>query len=124
MGQDGNVPPVSLHVELLSLGLADNRIGDEGALALADLLRQSDTLQRLVLSGNEIGDEGGSKLVASLSQNCSLKGLYLAGVSSDAPCMLCLTGQSDLVTRSLLRTPVAMQWGRGARRWWGGTTVP
>ena len=47
---------------------------------MADLLRQTGSLQRLILSGNEIGDEGGSKLVAALSQNTSLKGLYIADV--------------------------------------------
>ena len=68
---------------LLSLGLSDNCISDEGASSLADLLRQTGSLQRLLLSGNEVGDEGGSKLVAALTQNTSLKALYLAGVS---PC--------------------------------------
>lgn len=63
------------------MGLADNRIGDNGATALAELLRYTDTLQKLVLSGNDIHDEGGGTLVASLSQNTSLTGLYLAGVS-------------------------------------------
>ena len=70
-----------LHPELLSLGLADNCISDEGASSLAELLRYTDTLQRLVLSGNDIHDEGGGTLVAALSQNRSLKGLYLASVS-------------------------------------------
>ncbi len=66
---------------LLSLGLSDNCIGDMGASSLAELLIQTDTLQKLFLSGNNVHDEGGSKLVAALSQNRSLKGLYLAGVS-------------------------------------------
>ena len=74
---------LDISLGLLSLGLADNRISDEGASSLADLLRQTDCLQRLVLSGNDIHDEGGSKLVAALSQNRSLKGLYLAGVSGE-----------------------------------------
>ena len=69
-----------LHVGLLSLGLADNCVGDEGASSLADLLRQTGYLQRLLLSGNEVADEGGSKLVAALTQNTSLKALYLARV--------------------------------------------
>ncbi len=66
---------------LISLGLADNRISDSGATALADLLRYTDTLQKLVLSGNDIHNEGGGTLVAALSQNTSLTGLYLAEVS-------------------------------------------
>lgn len=72
--------PFTVTAGLLSLGLADNRISDVGASSLADLLRQSDTLQRLVLSGNDIHDEGGGTLVAALSQNRSLKALYLATV--------------------------------------------
>ena len=65
---------------LLSLGLADNHIRDDGAAALAQLIRATDTLEVLMLSGNEIGDDGGGILVAALSQNASLKALYLAGV--------------------------------------------
>jgi len=66
---------------LRCLGLADNRIGNEGAQSLAELVRHSDTLEKLVLSNNNIRDEGAGQLIASLSQNSSLKGLYLAGNS-------------------------------------------
>ena len=66
---------------LVSLGLADNLIGDEGAGALAELVRQSDTLETIILSGNDIGNEGGSIMIAALAQNTSLKALYMAGVS-------------------------------------------
>lgn len=68
-------------VDLLSLGLADNRISNNGASSFAELIRQTDTLQKVTLSGNDIQDEGGSMLIAALSQNTSLQGLYLAGVS-------------------------------------------
>ena len=64
---------------LSSLGLADNRIGDEGAQSLSDLVRHNDTLEKLVLSNNNIHDVGAGQLIAALSQNSSLKGLYLAG---------------------------------------------
>ena len=74
-------------LDLLSLGLADNRIGDEGAASLAELIRQTDTLQKVTLSGNDIHDEGGTMLMAALSQNTSLQGLYLAGVSSQSQCV-------------------------------------
>ena len=67
--------------DLLSLGLADNCISNEGASSLAELIRQTDTLEKITLSGNDIYDEGGSMLMAALSQNTSLQGLYLAGVS-------------------------------------------
>ena len=68
-------------VGLVSLGLADNVIGNSGAAALAELVRQSDTLETLVLSGNDIGNEGGSMMIAALAQNTSLKALYMAHVS-------------------------------------------
>ncbi len=71
------------YVDLLSLGLADNRISNEGASSMAELIRQTDTLQKITLSGNDIQDEGGTMLMAALSQNTSLQGLYLAGVSSN-----------------------------------------
>ena len=64
---------------LCSLGLADNRIGDEGAQSLSELVRHNDTLEKLILSNNHIRDIGAGQLVAALSQNSSLKGLYLAG---------------------------------------------
>ena len=62
-----------------SLGLADNRIGDEGAQNLSDLVRHNGTLEKLVLSNNHIRDVGAGQLIAALSQNSSLKALYLAG---------------------------------------------
>ena len=74
-------PILIIHVGLVSLGLADNLICNDGASALAELVRQSDTLETLVLSGNDIGDEGGGMMVAALTQNTSLKALYMAGVS-------------------------------------------
>ena len=68
-------------VELVNIGLGDNRIGNQGAEALADLIRSSSTLHTVILSGNSIRDEGASQLIASLSQNSSLKQLFLANVS-------------------------------------------
>ena len=64
---------------LRSLGLADNRIGDEGAQSLSDLVRHNGTLEKLVLSNNHIRDVGAGQLIAALTQNSSLKALYLAG---------------------------------------------
>ena len=43
-------------------------------------MRQSDTLETIILSGNDIGNEGGSIMIAALAQNTSLKALYMAGV--------------------------------------------
>ena len=74
------VPPL-LAIELTNIGLGDNRIGNTGAKALANLIRSSSTLQTVILSGNSIRDEGASQLMAALSQNSSLKKLFLANVS-------------------------------------------
>lgn len=73
----------------MSLGLADNVMGNNGAAALAELVRQSDTLESLVLSGNDIGNEGGSMMVAALAQNTSLKALYMAHVSETCAKVAC-----------------------------------
>lgn len=65
---------------LLSLGLGDCNIGDDGARHLAVGLQGNDRLQRLVLSGNCISDDGAGYLSGALSQNNTLRSLYLAEV--------------------------------------------
>ena len=92
-----------------SLGLADNRIGDNGATALADLIRYTDTLQKLVLSGNDIHDNGGSTLIAALSQNTSIDGLYLAGVSTSIGCAFYVTTCRCFVSQNPLGDSVGVR---------------
>lgn len=70
-----------LSIALISLGLSHNRIGDDGAEALAEMLRENNTLESLSLSANDIGGEGGDKIIAALTQNTSLRSLMLAEVS-------------------------------------------
>ena len=68
-------------IALLSLGLSHNRIDDDGAKELADMLRENRTLESLSLSANDIGEEGGTTLIAALTQNTGLRTLMLAEVS-------------------------------------------
>ena len=67
---------------LTSMGLSHNRIGDEGAQAIADMLRNNSSLEKLSLSANDITDEGGEPLIAALTQNTSLTTLLLAQVTT------------------------------------------
>lgn len=69
-------------LELKSLGLSYNKIGDEGAISFAEMLRNNNTLENLSLSGNQISTKGGETLIASLCQNNSLSTLLLSQVSS------------------------------------------
>lgn len=71
---------MSFYTVLKSIGLSHNRIGDEGAQAIADMLRNNSSLEKLSLSANDITDEGGEPLIGSLTQNTSLMTLLLAQV--------------------------------------------
>ena len=50
---------LTLNTELLKLNLSDNSIGGDGAKALLDALRNNTTLLELNLSGNKIGKDSG-----------------------------------------------------------------
>ena len=62
---------------LVTLFLRDNQIGDEGAAALARALPCCKHLAELNLGGNEIGDEGARALAAVLERT-SITSLYLS----------------------------------------------
>eukprot|EP00951_Prasinocladus_malaysianus_P012813 scaffold95764_cov32-Prasinocladus_malaysianus.AAC.2 len=57
--------------------LRHNKIGAEGATALAGALRQCTNLQHLNLGGNKIGDEGAIALAEALPQCPALQHLNL-----------------------------------------------
>jgi hypothetical protein len=66
------------HIEILYL--ADNRIGDVGATALATVLASpGSVLTTLGLSSNHVGDEGAVALATALSGNGALTALELNG---------------------------------------------
>ncbi|CAK0872197.1 unnamed protein product [Prorocentrum cordatum] len=68
------------------LGLDGNRVGDEGAAALAAALRAPGalpSLQLLGLDGNRVGDEGAAALAAALRAPGALPRLQLLGLASN-----------------------------------------
>lgn len=78
VGDDGMAPIDSAPVRRLEgLDVADNRIGDTGARALARLLRSSGTMKWLGLSGNEIGDGGAAALASAFGAGTRLRVLDL-----------------------------------------------
>jgi Ran GTPase-activating protein (RanGAP) involved in mRNA processing and transport len=64
---------------LKTLGLYHNRIGNEGATALAGMLHTNTTLKTLNLTGNTIGNEGATALAGMLHNNTTLESLRLDG---------------------------------------------
>ena len=56
-----------------------NQIGDEGAKAIADILKENTSITVLYLLGNQIGDEGAKVIADALKTNTSVTVLYLPG---------------------------------------------
>jgi len=52
--------------------LEDNKIGDEGANAVATALEKNRSLESLSLEGNNIGDKGAKAMAAALKVNWTL----------------------------------------------------
>lgn len=75
---DESARPIMTLLERLNL--TGNRIGNTGALAIADLLQSNPTssLKHLALARTDIGDEGCLALAAALRVNTSLLSLSLA----------------------------------------------
>ena len=67
---------ISLRLTLLDLGW--NKIGDEGAGRLAEVLGSMTALTMLGLGSNEIGDEGAGRLAGVLGSMTSLTSLDLS----------------------------------------------
>ena len=64
---------------LQSLDLRNNRIGPDGASALARFIESSSSIVKLDLRWNELGVLGGKKILTSLSRSRTLKVLELSG---------------------------------------------
>ena len=57
------------------LGVRGNNLGDEAGKALAEMLKDNQTLQHLNVSGNNLGDEAGKVLAEMLKVNQTLQHL-------------------------------------------------
>ena len=70
-------------IDMITLNLSgnDNAIGDDGAVAIAEVLHHNSTLQELRLSTNSIGDDGAVALAKALHHNSTLKRLHLSSNS-------------------------------------------
>lgn len=55
---------------LIHLNLANNQIGDEGAIVLADVLRVNRILISLNVAANDLTDEGARTILRSLQMFC------------------------------------------------------
>ena len=63
--------------QLEDLDLSDNRISEDGAVALSDMLLENSRLQSLNLSFNSIGGNGASSIANVLDRNITLRRLCL-----------------------------------------------
>ena len=60
--------------------LPDSILGDTGAIALAEILKQNTTLRFINLSYNKIGEEGIVALVEAIKQNATIELVVLEGI--------------------------------------------
>ena len=63
---------------ITELDLANNGFGDRGAIALAEMLKESRTLQQLNISDNSIGQGGATTLAEVLKENGTLQQLNVS----------------------------------------------
>ena len=66
------------HCAVRRLDLSWNKVGTEGAVAIANSLCKNNSLEVLLLTANGITDRGGQRLAVSLDENTSLLELSLA----------------------------------------------
>jgi len=60
--------------------LPDSILGDAGAIALAEILKQNTTVRLIDLSHNKIGEEGIVALVEAIKQNATIELVVLEGI--------------------------------------------
>ena len=77
MGAQALAEALRENSSLTKLELDANSIGDAGAQALAETLRENSSLATLRLAGNSIGDAGAQALAEALGENSSLATLEL-----------------------------------------------
>ena len=95
---------------LTSLNLGDNRIGDDGAKALATALKNNTSLTSLNLLGNRIGDDGAKALATALETNTSLTSLELGfnriGADGATALATALKNNTSLTSLNLLNNDI------------------
>jgi len=64
---------------LAHVHLNDNKIGDAGAVALADALKTNDSVTEVDLSNNEFGNTGAVAIKAALKASKSLNTVNISG---------------------------------------------
>lgn len=69
--------PIAGDASISTLNISANNIGDQGAAALAEMLKSNTTLERLDISSNVIDYDGITAISAALVDNTSLKALYV-----------------------------------------------
>lgn len=57
--------------------LADNRIGSEGLMFIAEVLKENNIIKELDVRDNDIGNHGAAKMADALTQNYSIRKLDL-----------------------------------------------
>ena len=62
----------------LIINLWDNEIHEEGALHIAEILKNTRIVSKLWIGGNPIGDQGLRAILNALKQNVALKGLLVS----------------------------------------------
>ena len=100
IGDDGAVALAEIlkhNATLKQLDIRDNNIGDNGAIALADSLKHNNTVKFIDLSYNKIGEEGIIALVAAIKQNTTLEFICLDGIDITEKASLALVNISSRV---------------------------
>ncbi|XP_077999765.1 uncharacterized protein LOC144452538 [Glandiceps talaboti] len=67
------------NLTVTKLNLADNRLGREGAIHVADMLTENAIISTLDISDNKIGSDGVRKVCDMITENNSLTSLTLSG---------------------------------------------
>lgn len=94
--------------------MANNKVSDAGAVALAQALHHTSTLKRLYLSNNKVSGAGTVALAQALHHNSTLNMLYLYGNYAIGK-----EGTNQLVLALTVNTSIAKVWSYG-----GGLILP
>ena len=60
-------------VDIRTMFVPDGKIGDAGAIALAEILKQNTTLEQLAIQNHSIGDKGAVALAEAIKHNTTVR---------------------------------------------------